>query len=272
MMKFFRQFSMNWRPIFWLMLPALLYACAETPAQPEEHLSGFPQDSLFLPSEIVSWEETRFLCFRVEPENHILSIVNKSPDGQILSFSDLMDSTVLYIGNAGMYEKTRLAKGLLISDGHQTSPLDTTTSGYGNFYLQPNGVFWMDSAHHAHISPTKQMDEILQTEAVSQATQSGPILIQDSVINSLFGIDSPNRRTRNAVAINQAGQLLFVQSLAEVTFYELSSFLLSLGMPEALYLDGVVSRSWHRELEPHYFGATGETGPLIVIRDRATDQ
>ena len=207
-----------------------------------------------------------FCAFEFEFQNHSLSIVNQAEDQQILSFADFADSTILYIGNAGMYEKSRLAKGLLISDGHLASSLDTATSGYGNFYLQPNGVFWMDSTGQAHISTTREMMGILQTDSISQATQSGPIMIQDSVINPLFGVNSPNRRTRNAVAINANGKLLFVQSLEEVTFYELSSFLRSRGCKDALYLDGVVSRSWHRDLEPHGFGAGGEVGPLVVVR------
>ncbi|MFX7776561.1 hypothetical protein ABTJ98_21245, partial [Acinetobacter baumannii] len=43
--------------------------------------------------------------------------------------------------NAGIYDKQVQPLGLYVEGGNQLRRLNTRKNAYGNFYLQPNGVF-----------------------------------------------------------------------------------------------------------------------------------
>lgn len=66
--------------------------------------------------------------------------------------------------------------------------LITATKGYGNFYMQPNGVFGVADGK-AFIRPTAEMDSL---EGVTYATQSGPMLVVKGTINHAFKGKSTN--------------------------------------------------------------------------------
>ena len=51
---------------------------------------------------------------------------------------------LVFAMNAGMFHPDMKPVGLLVIDGHEIAAINRTT-GSGNFYLQPNGVFLIDS-------------------------------------------------------------------------------------------------------------------------------
>lgn len=217
-------------------------------------------------AEIIVFDSIAFACFFVHPQAHMLQVANLSEAGEVSPFTSWTDSPdVAFVGNAGMYEPDRKAKGLLISNFVETSPIDTATSGYGNFYLQPNGIFAVDSLGTPVILPTALYAEEARQKVMKSATQSGPMMLIDSTINAQFNKDSPNFNIRNGVGLREDGWLIFAQSLEEVTFYHFAEMMKSQTCSEALYLDGVISRSWFRDLPPHSFGAGTSVGPLIVV-------
>lgn len=223
-------------------------------------------------AEIVTFDSIRFACYFIDPRNHSLAVVNFSETGKVYEFTDLQDSTeVAFVANAGMYESDRTAKGLLISNFVETNPIDTATSGYGNFYLQPNGIFAIDSFGNPLILPTHLFFKETSQRNIQYATQSGPMMLVDSMINAQFNKDSPNFNIRNGVGLREDGWLVFAQSLEEVTFYHFAEMMKSQTCSEALYLDGVISRSWFRDLPPHSFGAETSVGPLIVAFSSTPD-
>lgn len=216
-------------------------------------------------AEIIVFDSIRFVCYFIDPQTHSLEVVNLSESGEVYEFTDWQDSTeVAFVANAGMYEPDRSAKGLLISNFIETNPIDTATSGYGNFYLQPNGILAIDSVGTPSILPTAEYVEEAKQKVFQHATQSGPMMLVDSMINTQFNKDSPNFNIRNGVGLREDGFLIFAQSLEEVTFYHFAEMMKSQTCSEALYLDGVISRSWFRDLPPHSFGAETSVGPLIV--------
>jgi len=143
--------------------------------------------------------------------------------------------------NAGMYLKDLSPQGLYIEDGNIKSPLDTLTSGYGNFYLQPNGVFYITKDRKAFIKTTKNFK---MDKNIAYATQSGPMLLIDGQIHPKFNQGSPNIHIRNAVGILPNGNLLFAMSKKKINFYDFSSYFKQQGCKNALYLDGFVSRTY----------------------------
>ncbi|HEX4793304.1 MAG TPA: phosphodiester glycosidase family protein [Humisphaera sp.] len=146
---------------------------------------------------------------------------------------------MLFATNAGIFDPTFTPLGLHVEEGQVLVPLNRD-AGAGNFYLKPNGVFLVN----------RQGAQIVQTEKFAGptndtilATQSGPMLLIDGVINPLFPQDSRNRHIRSGVGVGLSGQVYFAISTEPVTFNALAAlFRDSLHCQQALYLDGAISR------------------------------
>jgi uncharacterized protein YigE (DUF2233 family) len=156
--------------------------------------------------------------------------------------------TLLFAMNGGMYKEDRSPVGLYVDKGLQLSSLNTA-KGKGNFYMQPNGVFYITSAKLAGVCTT---NDYKNTRNVRYATQSGPMLITDGEINSAFTPGSKNLNIRNGVGILPDSTVLLAMSTVEINFYDFAKFFRDKGCRNALYLDGFVSRC--------YFPAKGFTG------------
>lgn len=141
--------------------------------------------------------------------------------------------------NAGMYHPDRTPVGLLIENGAARGRL-ITAEGPGNFGLLPNGVFCAD-ARFAVIESRRFRDE---TPDCRHATQSGPMLVIGGELHPRFLVDASSRHFRNGVGVSADGQrAVFAISNSRVTFHEFGRlFRDGLGLPDALYLDGSVSR------------------------------
>jgi uncharacterized protein YigE (DUF2233 family) len=91
---------------------------------------------------------------------------------------------------------------------------------------------------------------ISQTESfhnngrIKYATQSGPMLVIDGQIHPAFKKGSANLNIRNGVGILPNNKVVFAMSKKEVTFYEFANYFKSIGCKNALYLDGLVSRTY----------------------------
>ena len=142
--------------------------------------------------------------------------------------------------NAGMFKADYSPQGLFIQDGKTIAPLDTTT-GEGNFYLKPNGVFYITNGQKAVVCATEQFHP---DETIRYATQSGPMLLVEGTIHPAFQPGSPNRNIRNGVGILANGDAVFVMSKTEINFYDFAAYFRALGCRNALYLDGFVSRTY----------------------------
>lgn len=80
--------------------------------------------------------------------------------------------------NGGMYMKDNSPQGLYIENGITLTPLDTL-SGAGNFYLKPNGVFYITKDNKAVVCRT---EDFIDNGQVNFATQSGPMLLIDGQV------------------------------------------------------------------------------------------
>ncbi|MDT0681068.1 phosphodiester glycosidase family protein [Roseicyclus sp. F158] len=142
--------------------------------------------------------------------------------------------------NAGMYHGDRRAVGLLIEDGAEKAPI-VTSEGPGNFGLLPNGVFCL----------TEEGAGVIESRAFAEdppscrfATQSGPMLVIDGALHPRFIEGGDSRHIRNGVGVSEDGTTVwFAISDARVNFHDFGRlFRDRLGVPNALYLDGKVSR------------------------------
>ena len=151
---------------------------------------------------------------------------------------------LVFAMNGGMYKEGGAPKGLFIEKGEVQSEIDFLEEGYGNFYMQPNGVFFITNDGVAGICKTENFS---QQKKVRFATQSGPMLLIDGEINENFRLGSDNKHIRNGVGLLEDGRLVFAMSKVEVSFYDFAYFLKERRCRNALYLDGFVSRMYAPE-------------------------
>lgn len=141
--------------------------------------------------------------------------------------------------NAGMYNKDNSPQGLYIENKKLLTLLDAL-NGKGNFYLKPNGVFFITTKNTAGICITEKF----KRDNVKYATQSGPMLVIDGQIHPEFKEESTNLNIRNGVGILKNGKIIFAMSKEEINFYDFANYFKKQGCINALYLDGFVSRTY----------------------------
>jgi uncharacterized protein YigE (DUF2233 family) len=183
------------------------------------------------PIRQLEYKGSRFTVVSVDLRQHTLKMFWKNPKGQIFSSLSHLEQhlknnkqRVVATMNAGIFDTSQAPLGLHVERGVVLHPLKTRRSGYGNFYLQPNGVFYLDNAG-AHILETLTYQR--QNPKALEATQSP---------NSL------NRLPRNAVGVSSRNTVHLVMSDDWVNFDDMARFMRdTLGCTDALYLDGSIS-------------------------------
>lgn len=148
--------------------------------------------------------------------------------------------------NSGIYAKDLTPLGLHIERGKILKKLNRSRSSKGNFFLQPNGVFFLGS-NGPKILDTNEFAKH-GTAGVLEATQSGPLLLLKGEINPGFKQNSTNAKLRSGVGVTASGQVVFAISKEPVTFYDFALFFKDkMNCTDALYLDGTISTLWTEE-------------------------
>jgi uncharacterized protein YigE (DUF2233 family) len=170
---------------------------------------------------------------------------------------------LLFAMNAGMYREDYSPVGLMVIDGRPVHRLNMAT-GFGNFYMKPNGVFIVSDSG-AHILESSDYRSLQPTPML--ATQSGPLMLHGGQLNSHISPQGTSRLIRNGVGIVSADEVVFVISEDPVNFYDFAAlFRDRLHCADALYLDGNVSSLYARSL-----GRADEhvlLGPIIGVTIR----
>ncbi len=174
---------------------------------------------------------------------------------------------IVFAMNGGMYTPQGLPQGLFIENGIEKAKVDLIQDAYGNFYMQPNGVFLIDTSGNPFVINTKAFEKY--RGVTKYATQSGPALVLNDVYNAHFNQWSKSRKMRNGVGVTRDGKLVFVISRGNVNLYDFATFFNQiLDCPNALYLDGVVSKMYCPELErERREDIGGGFGPIIGVTD-----
>lgn len=164
--------------------------------------------------------------------------------GNLKAFVEGKNKKLLFAMNGGMYKTDQSALGLFEQNGKVINKLNTVTDAHGNFYMQPNGVFYITNDDKAVICPTPDYAKAFN---VKHATQSGPMLLVNGKINDKFSPTSKNLNIRNGVGILPNGNAIFAISTQPVSLYGLAYYFKQMGCKNALYLDGYVSRTYAPE-------------------------
>lgn len=212
-----------------------------------------------------------FLDYQVSLAKHTLRIylndAQGKPFSQFAALDRALDSRsekLVFAMNGGIFMEDLRPLGLFIENGKVLRKLNTRQSGYGNFYMQPNGVFLIDE-NGAAILPTAQYPAHAKSRTVRFATQSGPMLVINKQMNPALPKASGSKLIRNAACVIDKGTV--VLSLAEepVTFQALAQHLQAIGCQDALYLDGAISDIYWPEQGRG--GTGGAFGPIIGVSE-----
>ena len=185
----------------------------------------------------------------------------KGPYGSFAKVNNALAASGQTLGfamNAGMYHRDLSPVGLYIEDGVQSSAL-VTRDGPGNFGLLPNGVFCIGATFQVIESRTFKA----KAPDCRFATQSGPMLVIKGKLHPKFLATSDSTYVRNGVGVSKDGsRAVFVISNEAVNFYNFARlFSDGLGLSDALYFDGNISRLYAPELTRHDGGFP--MGPII---------
>lgn len=202
----------------------------------------------FVKEAIYIVDESKFITYQVDPDNMDLQLYWKNDQGQnFRNFKNLKaelekkDKDLVFAMNGGMYLKDRSPQGLYIEKGQLKKAMNLKNSDYGNFYMKPNGVFYISKSKVPVVCETSQLKDY---HGVEYATQSGPMLLIDGELHPQFIKGSKNLNIRNGVGILPNGQVLFAMSKEKVNFYDFATFFKQNDCQNALYLDGFVSRTY----------------------------
>ena len=165
---------------------------------------------------------------------------------------------MLFAMNAGMFHYTFHPVGLYIENKKKLFPLNQH-NGWGNFYLQPNGMLAWNSKQAVILSTSQYVKGQFKAD---YATQSGPMLVFNRRINPIFMTESTSLKIRNAVGIKDQ-VLYFVLTEQAVNFYALASFMQNeLKLEQALYLDGSISAMYLAEKDINI--QSSPFGPMLA--------
>ncbi|MDA3614888.1 phosphodiester glycosidase family protein [Polluticaenibacter yanchengensis] len=169
------------------------------------------------------------------------------------------NSTLVFAMNAGMYTQSNAPLGLYIENHKQITVLNTKT-GHGNFYLKPNGVFYLTADNKPFIATS---DKFVANGNIKYATQSGPMLVINGKIHPALKKGSANLNIRNGVGILPDNTILFAMSKTAISFYDFANYFKKMGCRNALYLDGFVSRTYLPE--KNWIQTDGNFGVIIGV-------
>ncbi len=219
----------------------------------------------------LGFEGAAYIVCEIDPRTYDIGLARLDaqgrPYGSVKAYAKAMADAgraVLLAMNAGMYHKDLSPVGLYVEAGSRQAPLNTADSE-GNFFLKPNGVFFigkdgkagvLESTAYARANPD-----------VSYATQSGPMLVIDGQLHPRFEENGASRYIRNGVGVRADGTVVLAISRTMASLGSFGRlFRDALGCPNALFLDGAVSAlsNGSRML----VGGDFPAGPILTVRTR----
>jgi uncharacterized protein YigE (DUF2233 family) len=225
----------------------------------------------WLIAKTINYRGHSFDCATIDPTTTEIQLFLAAENGRkYRSIQKLKQSveengnTLLFAMNGGMYLKDGSPQGLYIENEKELKTLDTISNAYGNFYLQPNGVFYLIEKNGVVCTT----GTYLKTKPKPKfATQSGPMLVINNQIHPVFQEDSENVHIRNGVGIDRLGNVVFAISNEKVNLFDFAMFFKEkLHCGYALYLDGFVSKAFIPQLKREELN--GNFGVIIGVAEK----
>ncbi len=214
--------------------------------------------------------DEQILAYTVDTKTQDLKLYWKDDKGELIksiqslkTYVESKNLTLTFAMNGGMFNNDFSPQGLFIQNKNTLAPLDTA-DGNGNFYLKPNGIFYITTNNTPFVCKTA---DFTNNGKIKYATQSGPMLVIDGQIHDAFKEGSTNLNIRNGVGIMPDNKVVFAMSKTAINFYDFAKYFQSLGCKNALYLDGFVSRTYLPEKQ--WTQTDGNFGVIIGVTNKA---
>ncbi|SES29647.1 Uncharacterized protein YigE, DUF2233 family [Tranquillimonas rosea] len=216
--------------------------------------------------ETIAFDGADFTACRVDMTSETLRLWLRDDEGEILGSFGAVDRRLRENGetlgvamNGGMYHSDRAPVGLYIEDGEEEMRV-VTSEGPGNFGLLPNGVLCLNDDRAAVIESRHYADT---RPACTHATQSGPMLVIEGELHPRLLPGSTSHYVRNGVGVADDGRTVWLAISDEpVNFHHFARlFQERLATPNALFLDGNISRLYAPEMNRNDFGWA--LGPIL---------
>jgi uncharacterized protein YigE (DUF2233 family) len=220
------------------------------------------------PCARVSFRGASYIVCTVDVRTYLVRLFWKNPEQQPYGGFDrlprrLAEGPIVFAMNAGMYEEDLSPVGLYVEDGKTLTPANRR-AGAGNFYVKPNGIFYVQGQEAGIVTTDNFMAERPRVEF---ATQSGPMLVIDGRTNPRIKPGSTSQKIRNGVGIRDAHTLMFAISEEPVSFWDFAQlFRIGLQSRSALFLDGSISSLYAPALRRTH--ALYPIGPIVAVYAR----
>jgi uncharacterized protein YigE (DUF2233 family) len=221
--------------------------------------SAFAQSA---PCRQVSHDRGTYTVCEVDLRKTAVRLYWRRPDGTPYSYLQSLPRSLggkteelLFATNAGMFDPNYRPVGLYVEEGEELVRANTK-SGYGNFHMKPNGVFYV----HGDTAGVLETNAYLKLRpTVDLATQSGPMLVLNGRLHPKFDRASSSLKPRNGVGVRNPNTIVFAISQGEVSFDAFARlFRDRLKCADALFLDGGSASSL-------YVPAGGVGGNLLPL-------
>jgi uncharacterized protein YigE (DUF2233 family) len=194
------------------------------------------------PCQRVSHGGNGYTVCEVDLRKQAVRLYWKRPDGTPYTYLRALPQSLeaagaklMFATNAGMFDPAYKPVGLYVEQGRELVHANTK-SGFGNFHMKPNGVFYV-AGDSAGVLETAAY--LKQRPAADFATQSGPMLVINGRLHPKFDRASTSLKPRNGVGIRTPNTIVFAISEGEVTFEAFARlFRDKLKCANALFLDG----------------------------------
>ncbi len=186
-------------------------------------------------------------AYRVDPKTERIRMYWKGADGvpyqsisAFLKAKDYPNGVIGMVMNGGIYDPLSRPLGLYIENSRRLVPLNLA-DGDGNFFMKPNGVFFLRKG----VAAIADARDFKDHPDITDAVQSGPLMIKNGVIHPRFRVGSDSRKVRNAVGVTAQGDVVFFLSSDPVNFYDFARFAQKRhAIVDLLYLDGTISQMY----------------------------
>ena len=243
----------------------LLAAATGFAAQNNSALAATP------PCRSMEYERNDYTVCDIDLREHTVRLYWKRSDGTPYAYLSALPRALegeagrlLFATNAGMFNPALKPAGLYVEKGRELVRANTR-SGYGNFHMKPNGVFYV-SGDRAAIAETRAF--LKHRPQVDLATQSGPMLVINGRLHPRFDRRSISLKTRDGVGVRPDGKVIFAISQGEVSFDAFARlFRDGLNCPNALFLDGGSASSLYAPSFNHHSNIVS-LGPMLAVFER----
>jgi uncharacterized protein YigE (DUF2233 family) len=223
------------------------------------------------PCRSTEYEHNAYTICEIDLRKHTVRLYWKRSDGSPYAYLSALPRSregnpgrLLFATNAGMFDPALKPVGLYVEQGRELMHMNTR-SGYGNFHMKPNGVFYI-SADRAAVAETRAF--LKQRPQADLATQSGPMLVINGRLHPRFDQNSASLKARNGVGVRADGKVIFAISEEEVSFAAFARlFRNGLNCPNALFLDGGSASSLYAS-SLNRVGNILSLGPMLAVYER----